>query len=297
MSTTRRLMIGLLVVGAVTGCAATARAASLFPVPTVSVSGNQVTINYPRPRSPYQWPYYFSLGNSNYWMPSYLSAPSITLYAQPLVQGMGRFPLASASAGFFATRCTWNDLCSWALGYSLDALNGTYTLPYPGVTYALYLELNTDSAFLGKESNTWGNAGGSMETRTSLVGGLFYVTTPGTPPAFLQAGTDHLANLVTETNRLVAATQTLANKDTVAPAVSVAWRYGATITAASSYPLYVYASDNSGGALQMRINGGSWQAYSSVLNVPLNLGLNEVVVEVRDPSGNVGTARTWIFRR
>lgn len=94
-----------------------------------------------------------------------------------------------------------------------------------------------------------------------------------------------------------AAIQALANKDTELPTVTVKWDRGATITTSSRYTLYVIASDNSGGPLQMRVNGGAWQALSTNVSVPLSLGYNEVVVEVRDPSGNVGSGKAGIWRK
>lgn len=94
-----------------------------------------------------------------------------------------------------------------------------------------------------------------------------------------------------------AAIQNLTNKDTEPPTVTVKWDKGATITTSSSYTLHVIASDNSGGPLQMRLNGGAWQAYTSTVSVPLSLGYNEVVVEIRDASGNTASAKAGIFKK
>lgn len=130
------------------------------------------------------------------------------------------------------------------------------------------------------------------------------VNTIGATNVILGQQRDQLDLLVTATQsqttsiqQQTAAIQALANKDSVPPTITLKWDQGATITTSSSYTLYVVASDNSGGPLQMRLNGGSWQAYSSSVSVPLTVGLNEVIVEMKDPSGNVGSAKAGIFRK
>ncbi len=71
-------------------------------------------------------------------------------------------------------------------------------------------------------------------------------------------------------------------KDRTPPVLSLAWPDGATITSSSSKTLNIFAEDNGGGSLQMKLNGGAWQPYSSTVSVPLSLGRNVVVVSVRD---------------
>jgi hypothetical protein len=89
---------------------------------------------------------------------------------------------------------------------------------------------------------------------------------------------------------------TALNADRTPPSVEAFWPNGATATRNSSATLQVIASDNGGGPLQVRVNGGPWQAYSPSVTVPLTTGLNTVVVEVRDAAGNVASARAQIWR-
>lgn len=298
INTFKLLLVAMVLVVASTKGNEHAAAASIFPDPSYSVSGNTVTISWAAGAS-------FTINGTSYDENDH-DFVTITLYAQPIVPGLPRFPLASMRG----TVEFWYSTSRLTLYYYLPTLNGTYTLPYSGVTYALYLE--TDSATNAVQTNSSTLSVATLPIKA--VGRSYYVTTPGAPPSWISGvdtqntilgqQRDNLASLVTATNNqnttlanLVAATQALVNKDAVPPVVSLAWQNGATITTSSSYTLYVYAADNSGGALQMRYNGGSWQPYASSIAIPLSVGYNEIVLDVKDLSGNIVSTKAGIFRK
>lgn len=88
--------------------------------------------------------------------------------------------------------------------------------------------------------------------------------------------------------------------DTTPPDVSLRWENRATITSASSLTLLIQARDNVTATpdLKVRFNGGTWQAYSPFMNVPLSgTGFVTVMVDVMDQAGNITTSEIGIFRQ
>lgn len=274
---------------------------SSIPAPSISVSGTNVSISWPTSTS-------LQLQNVSAKSVQGLSGiGAVTLEAQAFVPGTPVVRLKSIDEYGFGD-----------FSLDLSQLNGTYVLPFPGTTYAVYVVAQREVHW--SMNTAWSSsAGGGGGAGAQIKSANWLVTTGGQPPdwtnsqqnTILSQQRDQLAAMATGINSqntilaqqrdhlaaIVATTQALASKDTVPPAVTLKWDKGATLTASSSYTLYVIASDNSGGPLQMRVNGGAWKAYSASVSVPLSVGYNEVVVEVKDPSGNVGSGKVGIWRR
>lgn len=131
---------------------------------------------------------------------------------------------------------------------------------------------------------------------------------------------DKLQGLVDATNQLVAAyntqmasevtalngiksqmatslqgVQDAVNADRISPTLDVYWSGGGSSTTAATAVMKIYAVDDKS-AVQVKINDGAWQAYTSSVTVSLALGVNTFVVFAKDAAGNAVTKKISIFR-
>ncbi|MDO7785809.1 hypothetical protein [Desulforamulus aquiferis] len=128
-------------------------------------------------------------------------------------------------------------------------------------------------------NQTWynGNYGGASESVAGIAGYIRNTQIPG---------------LETKINNLQTAVTNIQNIDTMPPTVKVQTISGARATSASSIPVVVSVTDNQSGPFTYQVNGGGWLALPSDghINLPVNqLGINSIRVDVKDPSGNIGT--------
>lgn len=267
-----------------------------LPTPTMSVSGNRVTISFPSQSIDYVFYDY----NSGLFTGMDVNSSGLIIMAQAFVPGLPVFELIGAN--------TSNLVGNPDRTYRWDAtvLNSTVELPFPGTRYAIWVEAFYDKMkgfYSGSGSGV--SAASAMRLRARSIP-TWYVTTQGTPPNWFASGPDvsgiqsALTSINNNFTNLLASLATINSylsrlgADTQPPTLSLMWEQGAAITSDGSYNLIIIASDDRSpdAMLQMRINGGAWQAYRSSVRISLATGANEVTVEVKDQAGNTVSAKS-----
>ncbi len=86
--------------------------------------------------------------------------------------------------------------------------------------------------------------------------------------------------------------------DNEAPAVRAASVNQATFTGSNSASVKLTAKDNISSKLSWKINSTGWADVPAdqVVNIPLNTGLNEIEIYVKDTAGNIGSTTYKIWR-